>query len=84
MQVVLFHNFIANIVLYDVQYNYLHSDETDIWWQIQELRLSTCKTDGVRRSKRVMYIFFTFYFAGQIKREKKSSRWIEERREYEG
>jgi len=67
MHVVLFHNFIANVVLYVVQENYLHSYETDIWWHIRELRLSTCKTDGVKWTNREMYIIFTFYFAGQIK-----------------
>ena len=84
MEGVLLHNVIANVVLCDVEWNYLHSDETDIWWHIRELKLSTCKTGGVKRTKRVMYIIFTFCFAGQIKREKKNLRWIEDRREYEG
>ena len=62
----------------------IYSDETDIWWHTRELRHSICKRDGVKRTKRVMYIIFTFYFAGQIIREKKNFRWIKDRREYEG
>jgi len=77
------YDFIAN-VFYDVQWNYLQSNETDLWWHSRELKLSACKTDGVKRTKRVMCIMFTFYFAGQIKRQNKNLRWIEDRREYGG
>jgi hypothetical protein len=38
-------------------------------------------TDGVKSTKRVSNIVFTSYFAGQMKREEKSLRWKEERRE---
>jgi hypothetical protein len=40
-----------------------------------------CKTDGVKRPKRVIYIIFTFYFAAQVKREQKKWGWKQDRRE---